>query len=103
LKLAAFYVANATKQEGENESQFHRALTWRLNQWYTDQHEEWERNMAEAWRQFGIRDPAWVKARDEFLLKRDSYPSTNADKKTGIRLKVPAFTPVPPSLKRKPN
>ena len=59
--------------------------------------------MAEAWRQFGLRDPAWVKARDEFLIKRDSYPSTNASKEKGIRLKVPTFTPVPPSLKRKPN
>jgi hypothetical protein len=103
IKLNIFQVANATKQQGENESQFHKAIAWRLNQWYNDQRKEWESNMAEAWRQFGIRDPDWVKARDEFLIKRDSYPSTEKSNKEGVRLKVPTFVPVPPSLKRKPN
>jgi hypothetical protein len=58
--------------------------------------------MAEAWRQFEIRDPAYVQAVRDFLNKRiKPYPSTEA--KSGVRLKVPDFKPVPEHLKRKPN
>jgi hypothetical protein len=72
--------------------------------WYPEQREVWEADMAEAWRQFEIRDPAYVQSVRDFLNKRiKPYPSTEASKEKGIRLKVPDFKPVPEHLKRKPN
>jgi hypothetical protein len=98
IKMLALQTSRNSTDSGDNEKDLFRVLVWQMNLWYPEQRKKWEADMAEAWRQFGIRDPAYVKARDEFLIKHNSYLSTETTK--GIRLKVPVFLPVSETLKR---
>ncbi|HBT75453.1 MAG TPA: hypothetical protein DEB39_00690, partial [Planctomycetaceae bacterium] len=110
-QLTALRTARAPGYWQVSERRLYRALLWHLNQWPVEQRKTWEADMAEAWRQFGVRDPKYVKARDDFLVEianRKSkppsiWPSDTHDGANGIRIKIPEFKPVPKAWKRKPN
>ena len=105
-QLMALRTARSIEQVDTNEKRLYDALAWRLNQWSAEQVETWEENMAEAWRQFGIRQPKYVKARDEFFANPKTpkiWPANKHNGENGVRIKVPEFVPVPQDLKRKPN